>query len=166
VTALGLVVVLWLAVLVPPALKRHHERRQEFLESFQKGLGALGAAAPSAVVFDRDGASPLPVDEPRHRPASAPSPAQRRRTIFALLLVSMAIAAVPAVVFGGKATLAVFLAFTIAFLAYVGLVVRWRDERAAAARPVTPVPAGEPELLWDDEDEPLIVSAPRVRAAL
>ena len=160
-TALVLVAVLWLAVLVPPAVKRHNERHQEFLDSFQKGLGALGAAAPSAVVYDLEGSPVAPVTESHPRPSAA----ARRRTIFALLLASMGIAAVPAVVVGSKATLAVFLAVTNAFLAYVGLVVRWRDARAAALRPVSLAPAGEPDPLWDD-DEPLVVTAPRVRAAL
>lgn len=164
-TALVLVVVLWLAVLVPAAVKRHNERRQEFLDSFQKGLGALGAAAPSAVVYDREESPVAPVVEARRPSAPRPSPAARRRTIFALLLASMGIAAVPAVVVGSKATLAVFLAFTNAFLAYVGLVVRWRDARAAALRPVSLATAGEPDPVWED-DEPLVVTSPRMRAAL
>lgn len=170
-TALALVIGLWLAVLVPPAVKRHQERRQEFLESFQVGLGALGATTPPASVFDLEGGAATPAARP-HRTATAgrradrPSPAQRRRTILALLLGSMGISAVPVVVVGGKAALAVFLAVSNCFLAYVALVVRRRDARPATVRPKVLATTDEPELLWDDDDEPLIVSAPRVRAAV
>ena len=155
-TALLVVVVLWIAVLVPPAVKSRNDRRQEFLDSFQRGLGALGAAGSPTV-------SPSP--EPPPVPRRQPSAAERRRTILGLLLASMVISLVPAVVMGGKATLVVHLAVDNLFLAYVGMLVRVRDARARARTPV-PAVVSPSALAWDDEDEPLVVAAPRVRTAI
>ena len=154
-TAVALIAVLWLAVLVPQAVKSHNERRREFLDSFQRSLGALDAARPDSSASRQPAAAPS-------RPRSA---AQRRRTVLGLLLASMAVSAVPAVVLGGKTALAVHLAVDNVFLLYLGLLVRWRDARTLARRPVSlHGTVGEPA--WNDEDdEPLVVSAPRVRAA-
>jgi uncharacterized membrane protein len=158
VTAVMLLVVLWLAVLVPQAVKSHKERRQEFLDSFERGLGALGAATPARAVVQDE---PAPKPPARRRPSSA---AKRRRTILGLLLGSMAVSLAPAVAVGGKTALAVHLAVDNCFLAYVGLLVRWRDRRAAhpaARRAPTSLDAA-----WDDEDDDaLVVAAPPVRAA-
>ncbi len=153
-----LLVILWLAVLVPQAVKSHKERRQEFLDSFERGLGALGAATPSREAAREQPAWKQPA---RRRPSSA---AKRRRTILGLLLVSMAVSLAPAVAMGGKTALAVHLAVDNCFLAYIGLLVRWRDRRAArpAARPAPT----SLDTAWDDEDDDaLVVAAPRVRAA-
>lgn len=154
-TAVALLVALWLAVLVPQAVKNHNERRQEFLDSFERGLGALGATTPRRAV--KVAAEPAVRQPVRRRPSAA----KRRRTILGLLLVSMAISLVPAVVVGGKTALAVHLAVDNCFLAYVGLLVRWRDSRTA--RPAAPVAPLSP---WDEEDDDaLVVGTPRVRAA-
>ncbi|HEX2274381.1 MAG TPA: hypothetical protein VHG90_10965 [Acidimicrobiales bacterium] len=159
-TAVAVIVVLWLAVLVPQAVKSHNERRQEFLDSFERGLGALGAATPARAAEV--------AEERARRPTRArrrASAAKRRRTILGLLAVSMAVSFVPVVAVGGKTALAVHLAVDNCFLAYVGLLVRWRDSRATrTAGRVTPAlrrPA------WDEEDDDAaVVAAPRVRAAL
>lgn len=158
-TAVAVIVVLWLAVLVPQAVKSHNERRQEFLDSFERGLGALGAATPARAAEV--------AEERARRPTRArrrASAAKRRRTILGLLAVSMAVSFVPAVAVGGKTALAVHLAVDNCFLAYVGLLLRWGDRRAArpAARPA-PSSIGA---AWDDEDDDALpVAAPRVRAA-
>lgn len=155
-TRVALLVVLWLAVLVPQAVKSHNERRQEFLDSFQRGLGTLGAtrAERSSPLTPQTAAA-------TRRPRS---PAQRRRTVLGLLLASIVVSAVPAVVMGGKAALAVHLAVDNVFLLYVGLLVRWRDARAWSRRAVPLAAAAGPA--WDGEDdEALVVAAPRVRAA-
>jgi hypothetical protein len=158
VTAVALLVVLWLAVLVPQAVKSHNERRQEFLDSFERGLGVLGAATPARAAA---------VVELRARPSRArarASAAKRRRTILGLLLASMALSAALLVVVGGRTALAVHLAVDNCFLAYVGLLVRWRDSRPIRrATPLPPAPRGP---AWDDEEgDALVVAAPRVRAA-
>ncbi|HEX2023654.1 MAG TPA: hypothetical protein VHF00_03055 [Acidimicrobiales bacterium] len=157
-TAIAFLVVLWLAVLVPQAVKSHKERRQEFLDSFERGLGALGAATPGRAAVRDERARKQPA---RRRPSSA---AKRRRTILGLLLASMAVSLAPAALMGGKAALAVHLAVDNCFLAYVGLLVRLRDRRAA--RPVSRTAPTSLEGAWDDEDDDgLVVAAPRVRAA-
>ena len=157
-TAIAFLVVLWLAVLVPQAVKSHKDRRQEFLDSFERGLGALGATTPARAVVRGE---PARKQAARRRPSSA---AKRRRTILGLLLVSMAVSLAPAALMGGKSALAVHLAVDNCFLAYVGLLVRWRDRRAA--RPVTRTAPTSLDAAWDDEDDDaLVVAAPRVRAA-
>ena len=157
-TAVALVVVLWLAVLVPQAVKSQKERRREFMDSFERGLGTLGAARPAGGANTIDGPPPGP---PTRRRASA---AKRRRTILALLLASTVVSVVPAVVGGGKAALAVHLVVDNVLLVYVGLLVRRGDARsAAAALPVPAPPPGATLEAWDEEA--LVVPAPPVRAA-
>ena len=158
VTAVALLVVLWLAVLVPQAVKSHKERRQEFMDSFERGLGALGAATPAGAGHALDEAPPK---RPSRRRASA---AKRRRTILGLLLASMGVSILAAVVGGGKTALAVHLAIDNLFLAYVGLLVRWRDARMArAALPPAAARGAATQDAWDDDA--LVVVAPPVRAA-
>jgi Flp pilus assembly protein TadB len=154
VTAVAVLVVLWLAVLVPQAVKNHNERRQEFLDSFERGLGALSAATPRRAA--KMAAEPAVKRPVRRRPSAA----KRRRTILGLLLASIAFSVVPALVVGGKTALVVHLAVDNIFLAYVGLLVRWRDSRTP--RPAVPVSPLSP---WDEDDDALVVAAPRVRAA-
>jgi hypothetical protein len=107
------------------------------------------------------------VAEERARPARArrrASAAKRRRTILGLLLASMALSFVPVVAVGGKTALVVHLAVDNCFLVYLALLVRWRDSRSGrpAGRAAHPPRAS----VWDDEDDDaLVVTAPRVRAA-
>jgi hypothetical protein len=158
VTAVVLLVVMWLAVLVPQAVKSHKERQQEFLDSFERSLGALGAATPARTA-EVGGERAVPA-KPRRRASAA----KRRRTILALLLASMALSFVPVVAIGGKTALAVHLAVDNCFLVYVALLVRWRDRRSS--RPAGRVAPASPASAWDDEDDDaLVVTAPRVRAA-
>jgi hypothetical protein len=138
-TALIPLVLVWLAVLVPQAIRAHTQRRQAFIDSFSRQLGALEAAGP--------GAGPTPVKAPRRA-----TPAQRRRTVFVGLLLSMVVSLVPVIVVSSKVALVVHLAVDDCFLAYVALLARSGDLRARAAAP-SAVPVG-----------PLVV-APRVRAA-
>ncbi len=122
-----LLVVVFLAVVVPQALSARSERNQQFLESIQFHAGEVMAGRA-------DSAS---------EPAAArrsPSAAARRRMVFAVLLGSMAAAAATVVAMPSKATLGLMLAVDNCFLAYVGLFVRWRDARVPA---MTPTPAAE-----------------------
>jgi hypothetical protein len=139
-TALIPLVLVWLAVLVPQAVKAHTQRRQAFLDSFSRQLGALEAAGP--------GAPPTASRVPRRV-----TPAQRRRTVLVGLLLSMLVSALPVVVVSGKVALVVHLAVDDCFLAYVALLVRWGASRARASA-LPPAPA-----------VPLVVAGP-VRAAL
>lgn len=111
--------IVFLAVVVPQALSARGQREQEFLDSIHLNAGTL---AP------RDAGTTKPSPRPR-------SAAARRKTILVLLLLSMAVTAVPAVLAPGKATLVVQLAVDNCFLAYIGLLVRWRDARSPARAP-------------------------------
>ena len=148
-SALIPLIVVWLLVLVPSAVRSRAERRREFIGSFHRQLGALEASSTSPVVTETPtGRRPTPV-----RPRTA---AERRKTILVGLLLSMVVTLLPLFIFPGKLALAVHLAVDNCFLAYVGLLVRLRDARVAvtAASPVAPGD-GEP-----------VVLAPRVRAAI
>ncbi|MFN2607998.1 MAG: hypothetical protein ABR511_08880 [Acidimicrobiales bacterium] len=115
-TALVLLVVVWLVVLVPQSVKARAEQRREFVDSFSSHLEALSR-----------GEQP-PEPGPRRRP----SPPQRRRRTVAGLLLSMAVTALPAALMPGKLSLIVHLAVDDCFLLYVALLVRCRDARAIA----------------------------------
>jgi len=141
VSALIPLVVVWLLVLVPSALRSRAERRREFIGSFHRQLGALEASSTSSV------ATEMPVA--RHPTAvRRRTAAERRRTILVGLLLSMVVTLLPLFVFPGKLALAVHLAVDNCFLLYVGLLVRWRDARAVLPATgtrvlrTTPVAAG------------------------
>jgi hypothetical protein len=133
-TALIPLVAVWLIVLVPQGA-RWLSRRREMVESFQSSLEALarGEHSAEAVV-------------PR---ASA---AQRRRTVFTVLLLSMGVSLASAIVLPRKSSLAVHLVIDDLFLLYVGLLVHWRDYRT---RPVR-VPASSDVLLTPDMVQPVL----------
>ena len=124
-SALIPLIVVWLLVLVPSAVRAHAERRREFIGSFHQQLGALGASSTSSVAAET-AVDPAPTHV-RRRTA-----VQRRRTILVGLLFSMLATLLPLFVFPGKFALAVHLAVDNCFLTYVGLLVRWRDAKAAA----------------------------------
>ena len=69
----------------------------------------------------------------------------------------MVVTLLPLFVFPGKLSLAVHLAVDNCFLLYVGLLVRWRDGRAARSTVHSLVPAAEADAL---------VLGPRVGAAI
>jgi hypothetical protein len=119
-SALIPLIVLWLLVLVPSAIRSHAERRREFIGSFHRQLGALEASSTSSVATDRAAARPPTAVRPR-------TAAERRRTILVGLLLSMVVTLLPLFVFPGKLAIAVHLAVDNCFLLYVGLLVRWRD---------------------------------------
>ena len=119
-SALIPLIVVWLLVLVPSALRARAERRREFIGSFHRQLGALEASSTSSVAFETPAAPPPTAV--RRRTA-----AERRRTILVGLLLSMVVTLLPLFVFPGKLALVVHLAVDNCFLLYVGLLVRWRD---------------------------------------
>ena len=140
-SALIPLIVVWLLVLVPSAVRSYAERRREFIGSFHRQLGALEASSTSYVAPETPAArQPTAV---RRRTA-----AERRRTILAGLLLSMVVTVLPLLVFPGKLALAVHLAVDNCFLLYVGLLVRRRDSLAVSPATgtrvlrTTPVAAG------------------------
>ena len=148
-SALIPLIVVWLLVLVPSAVRSHAERRREFVGSFHRQLGALEASSASSVTSQTPAAHPPTVV--RRRTAT-----ERRRTILVGLLLSMVVTLLPLFVFPGKLALVVHLAVDHCFLLSAGLLVRWRDSRVAA-RAGTPAGAGD--------GDPLVL-APRVRPAI
>ncbi len=113
--------VVFLAVVVPQALTARSDRQREFLNSIRFHAGMMAG-----------------LDEPAVAPALAEgsrSTIARRKSIFVFLLVALGVSAVPAVVNPAKATLVAQLAVDNCFLAYVGLLVRWRDARTPGRAP-------------------------------
>jgi hypothetical protein len=143
-SALIPLIVVWLLVLVPSAVRSYAERRREFIGSFHRQLGALEASSTSSV------ATEIPAVR-RQTTVRRKSPAERRRTILVGLLLSMVVTLLPLFVFPGKLALAVHLTVDNCFLLYVGLLVRRRDSRALLSATgtrvlrTTPVaPGGDP----------------------
>lgn len=124
-SALIPLIVVWLLVLVPPAVRSHVQRRREFIGSFHRQLGALEASSTTSV-------ADVTAFAPESTAVRRRTAAERRRTILVGLLLSMLVTALPLFVFPGKLALAVHLAVDNCFLVYVGLLVRWRDSRVAA----------------------------------
>ena len=129
---MGMLTVLCVVVLVPQALKAREERHQRFLDSLRfhapEGLGDP-VVRPAPVVH--------PAPTPRRRSVS---PITRRRNVFVFLLTAFAVSAVGAVTAPGKASLVIHLAVADCFLAYVALLVRWRDARMSRTQaPSAPV---------------------------
>ncbi|MDQ6797562.1 MAG: hypothetical protein M3011_05990 [Actinomycetota bacterium] len=122
--------VVFLAVVVPQALTARSDRQREFLDSIQLHAGAMpGLDEP-----------PVPAPPgPRTRSTIA-----RRKSVFVFLLVALGVSAIPAIVTPAKATLVTQLAVDNCFLAYVGLLVRWRDARAPVR---APAPVTAPDLV-------------------
>jgi len=116
-----LLVVVFLAVVVPQALSARSERHREFLDSIQFHAGAT-SVVPDVQV------QPAPSRRPR-------STLARRKSIFVFLLVAVAASGIPAAVTPGKVTLVTQLAVDNCLLAYVALLVRWRDARSPARAP-------------------------------
>ncbi|HWC11405.1 MAG TPA: hypothetical protein VG455_09305 [Acidimicrobiales bacterium] len=155
-SALIPLIVVWLLVLVPSAVRAHAERRREFIGSFHRQLGALEASSTSASITSA-GAHETRAAEPKQ--GGRRSATARRRAILGGLVLSMVVTLLPLFVLPGKLSLAVHLAVDNCFLVYVGLLVRRRDTRAATkvtARPPVAVAQG---------GDPLVL-APRVRAAI
>jgi len=137
VIVLVLLLVVWLAVLVPQAVKGHLERRRELVDHFSRQLGALEAASPAVpepVAHSEETGLPPP---PRRRMSAA----RRRRRVVAGLLVSVAFSGLAAVAAPAKSTLAVNLLAADCLIAYVSLLVRRRDLLAARTGRRPPVVA-------------------------
>jgi hypothetical protein len=126
------------AVVVPQALTARAARHQEFLDSIQFHAGE------SARI---DGPPPVPSLGRGTRSTIA-----RRRNVFVFLLMAVAVSAVGAVASPGKVSLVLQLAVDNCLIAYVALLVRWRDARAAVA-----APAAVPDL---------VLTAPTARPVL
>ncbi len=122
-----LLVLIWAAVLVPPALRAEFRRRADFLVSFDRGVAPRNP--PGARV-------PAPARQP------LVTRAQRRRQILGGLLVAMAATLLAGLLPPFRALLIVHLFLVNSFLAYVAALVHLRrceDGGPAMVRePMTP----------------------------
>jgi len=107
-----LLVLIWAAILVPPAVRAHSARKEAFVVSF--------------------GAGPAPINQPP-RPRSRP--VQRRRRIAGGLLIAMAATLLIGLLPTFRALLVVHLFLVDSFLAYIGLLAHAADR--AARRPLS-----------------------------
>ena len=130
-----LLVLIWAAVLVPPAAGARAAREADFLGSIRPGRdpleGTLGRAS------DLDAA-----DQPRFRPALTAN--ARRRQVLGGLVVAMGATLVLGLLPTFRLLLVVHLLLVNSSLAYVGLLVHIRDQQAArtgSARPAWVEPA-------------------------
>ena len=114
-TVAFLVVLIWTAVLLPPAIRAHARRRADFVRS-----------------FDRLPSPGFPGDARRAR---ATTRAARRRQILAGLLVAMAATLVAGLLPPLRVLLVVHLFLVDSFLAYVTALVHLRRRHDAAVVP-------------------------------
>ncbi|MDP8938292.1 MAG: hypothetical protein M3O23_11295 [Actinomycetota bacterium] len=121
-----LLVLIWAAVLVPPAVRAHSRRRAEFVDSFGPPLPGLDRSSAPGV-----GPAAL-------RPRGVRmTRAQRRRHILRGLLIAMAVTLVGGLLPPLRVLLVVHLFLVDSFLAYITLLVHMRraeDAASAAAR--------------------------------
>ena len=117
-----LLVLIWAAVLVPPALRAHARRRAEFADSFGRRFETFDR-------FSDPGLGPVTL---RSR---GPTRAQRRRHILGGLLVAMAVTLVGGLLPPLRVLLVVHLFLVDSFLAYVALLVHVRRREDAARAP-------------------------------
>ncbi|MCZ7528075.1 MAG: hypothetical protein M5U14_17915 [Acidimicrobiia bacterium] len=138
IVAFLILVVLWAAVLIQPALRGRVEgRRADSIGDFHYRLGVLGRTGGHAAL-------PVGPGLPSHlRDAGAPgsramTPAQRRRRdVLVSLLVAAGLTLLLAVLGGGSELLFLHLLVDGLLAAYVGLLVRMRrlaSERRAKVR--------------------------------
>jgi hypothetical protein len=118
-----LLVLIWAAVLVPPAAGARASREAEFLGSIRPGdnplVGTLGRAHTDF------GA----VDQPRFRPALTAN--ARRRQVLGGLVVAMGATLILGLMPAFRLLLVVHLFLVNSCLAYVGLLVHMRDQQTA-----------------------------------
>lgn len=129
-------VLIWAAVLVPPALRARADRRAEFIDSFRAQMGALGngsaAAAPRPV-------APAPAPVPAERPVRRVSAVQRRRDVLGGLLGAMIGALVLGAVPSLRMVWALFLFLLNLFIGYCSLLAHQRSKVAHVRPAVTAV---------------------------
>lgn len=108
-----LLVLIWAAVLVPPAVRAHNQRRADFVGSFGRGFEAADRVRRPIVTR-----------------------AQRRRHILGGLLVAMAATLVAGLLPPLRVLLVVHLFLVDSFLAYVTVLVHLRRRDEAKTAPV------------------------------
>ena len=127
-------VLIWAAVLVPPALRARADRRAEFIDSFRAQMGALGNGSAAAAPCP---AAPAPV--PAERPVRRVSAVQRRRDVLGGLLGAMIGALVLGAVPSLRMVWALFLFLLNLFIGYCSLLAHQRSKVAHVRPAVTAV---------------------------
>jgi hypothetical protein len=146
-----LLVLIWAAVLVPPAAGARASREAEFLGSIRPGDNPLvGTLGRGHTDFDAG-------DQPRFRPALTAN--ARRRQVLGGLVVAMGATLLLGLVPAFHLLLVVHLFLVNSCLAYVGLLVHMRDTQADRSRvgSATTAPAleiaAEPAIAYADAYE-------------
>lgn len=133
--ALVCLAIVWVAVLVPPMLRKHREGRpSSAVDSFRRQLSTLERATPGTTL--RPVGRHAPVGRPRQRPAVAairPEVRQRRRDVLMGLAAASTVSFLLAVVATSAITVFLFLATAGALGAYVYALVQIRQHAEEAA---------------------------------
>lgn len=138
-----LLVVIWAAVLVPPALRAHALRQQAFLVSI---------------------GSPAETDQPLHPSVVRSLRVQHRRRVAGGLVVAMAATLVVGLLPAFRVLLVVHLFVADSFIAYIALLAHWANRAAPAEAPAAQAVPAPPEPArrrrWTRERLPAPASLP------
>jgi hypothetical protein len=147
IVVLGLLAVVWIAVLAPPLLRKGAEtRRADSIGDFRRQLVVLQRTGPSVISpantrVDRQFGSPAPaytapaspvVRAPRQSREATLSARRRRRNVLVTLTLTTLLLVVLGAVPGMHLLLAVAAVSAVLLVLYVSLLVRMRN--AAAER--------------------------------
>jgi hypothetical protein len=152
-----LLAALWVAILVPGALRGRHHSPATSVDSFERSMRILATDLRNRLPGDRPigGGGALVTDLRTARPARPPTAAgtarertlERRRVVLRSLGTATGAAAVLAVAFAG-AFVVVFGALAVALSAYVALLVHLRSTKERVRRTVRRLPVraeGQPD---------------------
>jgi hypothetical protein len=168
VLVIVILAVIWAAVLVPPYLQNRRETRPgDSIASFRSQLSVLerttpggrASAASRADVprYDAGRYAPIAAARPARRPAPPSQAAmrraevrRRRRDVFLTLLGAVGVTFVLGVALGGTVWM-LHLAVDLAFIGYVGMLVKLQQDAAEKDQKVRYMQPGarnvEPQLL-------------------
>ena len=144
---LGLLAVIWIAVLAPPLLRRGAEsRRADSVGDFRRHLGVLQRTGPSLIAPAHTRIDPR---DPRwaRRPGTARNVAmarsrtlRRRRNVLIGLSMTTFFFLVVGAIPGMHVLLAAGAAFGVMLVAYIGLLVHMRNQAAEREMKLTFLP--------------------------
>jgi len=144
---LGLLAVIWIAVLAPPLLRKGAEsRRADSVGDFRRHLGVLQRTGPSLIAPAHTRLDPSD-SRPAYRPSTGRRVAmartrtlRRRRNVLVGLSISTFFFLVLGVVPGMHVLLVVGAGFAVMLLAYMALLVRMRNVAAEREMKLTFLP--------------------------
>lgn len=142
---LSLLAAVWVAFLLPPYLRKRHDRRSDSISSFRLHLLTLARTAPGAassvrLVPELNAASASPARSLGAIPFGRPGIRRRRCDVLCTLAGAAALTLVLALVLGGIA-IVVHIGVDVLLLGYINLLVRMRKAAADRALKVRYLPA-------------------------